>query len=261
MSGSFATSREVTEREFWDDKVPSLEACLRQYQEGPDPNTALMLDAVEPLAGTRVLDFACGVGVTSAWLSDRGAIVTGLDMSANSTARAAELCTAVGANATFVTGEIDAPEIASATFDRIVGRFALHHVDCEVVAPALAARLRPGGKAAFLETMDSNPLLRFARKRLVGRFGIPRYGTLDEHPLTRGDLDVLARAFGQLRLDVASMAFFHLLDRQVLRYRSRRASNLFAALDDFLLERLHLRSWSYHQVLVLSRPAGARAGP
>ncbi len=261
MSESFTPPREVTEREFWDRKVPSLEACLRQYREGPDPNTALMLDAVEPLAGTRVLDFACGVGVTSAWLSDRGAIVTGLDVSANSTARAAELCAAVGANATFVAGEIDAPEVASVTFDRIVGRFALHHVDCEVVAPALAARLRPGGKAAFLETMDRNPLLRFARKRLVGHFGIPRYGTLDEHPLTRRDLDVLARAFGDLRLDVASMAFFHLLDRQVLRYRSRRASNLLGGLDEFLLERLHLRSWSYHQVLVLSRAAGAGVAP
>jgi SAM-dependent methyltransferase len=260
MSGNVAPEREASERDFWDSKVPTLEACLKHYREGPDPNTALMLDAVEPLAGARVLDFACGAGVTSAWLSDRGAIVTGVDLSPNSTARAAELSTALRANATFVTGQLDSPELASATFERIVGRFALHHVDCEVVAPALAARLRPGGKAAFLETMDSNPLLRFARKRLVGRFGIPRYGTLDEHPLTRRDLDVLARAFGHLRLDVASMAFFHLLDRQVLRYRSRRASNLLGALDEFLLERLHLRSWSYHQVLVLSRAAAARGG-
>jgi len=49
------------------------------------------------------------------------------------------------------------------------------------------------------------------------------------------------------------MAFFHLFDRQVLHYRSKRASALLGALDHFLLERLGLRSWSYHQVLVLTR--------
>jgi SAM-dependent methyltransferase len=257
VSGNVSPPREVSEREFWDSNVPTLEACLKHYREGPDPNTALMLDAVEPLEGARVLDFACGAGVTSGWLSDRGAVVTGVDLSPNSTARAAELSTAVGANATFVTGELDSPELASTTFDRVVGRFALHHVDCAVVGPALAACLRPGGKAAFLETMDTNPVLRFARRRLVGRFRIPRYGTLDEHPLTTRDVDVLARAFGDVRIDVASMAFFHLFDRQVLHYRSRRVSNLLAALDEFLLTRLHLHSWSYHQVLVLSRAAGA----
>ncbi len=261
MSGNVAAEHEASEREFWDSKVPTLEACLKHYREGPDPNTALMLDAVEPLAGARVLDFACGAGVTSAWLSDRGAIVTGVDLSPKSTARAAELATALGANATFVTGELDSPELASTAFDRVVGRFALHHVDCAAVAPALAALLRPGGKAAFLETMDTNPLLRFARNRLVGRFGIPRYGTVDEHPLTRSDLDLLARSFGDLRIEVASMAFFHLFDRQVLQYRSKRVSGLLAVLDEFLLERLGLRSWSYHQVLVLSRGADAAVAP
>jgi SAM-dependent methyltransferase len=255
MKGSVVPEKQASEREFWDSKVPTLEACLTRYQEGPDANTALMLDAVEPLAGMRVLDFACGAGVTSAWLSDRGAVVTGLDLSANSTARAAELSALLGANASFVTGELNSPELASATFDRIIGRFALHHVDCAAVAPALAARLRPGGKAAFLETMDSNPLLQFARKRLVGRFGIPRYGTPDEHPLTARDLDVLARAFGELRIDVASMAFLRLFDRQVLHYRSERVSRLLTRLDELILERLGVRSWSYQQVLILSRIA------
>lgn len=261
MSGNIAPEREASEREFWDTKVPTLEACLEHYREGPDPNTALMLDAVEPLAGARVLDFACGTGVTSAWLSDRGAEVTGVDLSPKSTARAAELSSALGANATFVTGDLDSRELAATTFDRVVGRFALHHVDCAAVAPALAARLPGGGKAAFLETMDTNPVLRFARRRLVGRFGIPRYGTLDEHPLTRRDLDVLARAFGDLRIEVASMAFFHLFDRQVLQYRSERASAVLGTVDEFLLERLGLRSWSYHQVLVLSRTADAAGDP
>jgi SAM-dependent methyltransferase len=198
-----------------------------------------------------VLDFACGTGITSAWLAARGATVTGIDLSPHSTARAAELCDAASVHAAFVTGPLEShPELGP--FDRIVGRFALHHVDVAAVAPLLAARLRPGGVAAFVETMDSNPVLRFARRRLVGRFGIPRFGTVDEHPLTGGDLTVLERAFGELEIRVPRLTFFRIADRQLLLHRSPGASRALGALDDLLL-RLRLDSWSYHQLLVLTK--------
>jgi SAM-dependent methyltransferase len=244
--------REARERRFWDQHVPSVADCLREHAAGPDALTAALLDAVEPLEGARVLDFACGTGVTSAWLADRGAAVTGIDLSPESTARAREFCRAVGAEVAIVTGPLDSQQRLG-TFDRIVGRFALHHVDCATLGPLLAAHLRARGVGAFLETMDSNPLLRVARRHLVGRFGIPRFGTLDEHPLTQADLAVLAAAFGELELRVPRMTFFRIFDRQVLRHRSRPVSRAIAALDDLLLRRFHLDSWSYHQLLVLRR--------
>ena len=100
--------------------------------------------------------------------------------------------------------------------------------------------------------MDSNPLLRLARRHLVGRFGIRRLGTLDEHPLTRSDLALLEKAFGELKLEVPLLTFFRIFDRQVLGFRSRRATRALGALDDLLLTRFHLNSWSYHQLLVVS---------
>jgi 2-polyprenyl-3-methyl-5-hydroxy-6-metoxy-1,4-benzoquinol methylase len=245
--------REAREREFWNERVPSVEACVYEHSAGPDVTTTALLDAVEPLDGARVLDFACGTGVTSAWLADRGAQVTGIDLSPQSTARAADFCRAVGADVTFLAGPLEAQHDLG-TFDRIVGRFALHHIDVVAVAPVLAAHLRPGGVAAFVETMDSNPLLRLARRHLVGRFGIPRFGTLDEHPLTRTDIEVLKGSFGELEIRVPQLTFFRIFDRQVLRFRSTRASRVLGALDDLLLTRLHLDSWSYHQLLVLTRP-------
>jgi SAM-dependent methyltransferase len=260
-SGAIAEEREARERRFWDDQVPSVAECLREYRAGPDIMTAALLDALEPLAGATVLDFACGTGVTSAWLADRGAAVTGIDLSPRSTARAGEFCRAIGADVSFVrrrpryrfvTGPLESQHDLG-TFDRIVGRFALHHVDVAAVAPLLASRLLPGGVAAFLETMDSNPLLRLARRHLIGRFGIPRFGTLDEHPLTDADLAVLEAAFGKLELRVPTMTFFRIFDRQVLRFRSRWASQAMGALDDLLLTRFHLDAWSYQQLLVLRR--------
>jgi hypothetical protein len=112
--------------------------------------------------------------------------------------------------------------------------------------------LKVDATGAFVETMDSNPLLRLARSRLVGRFGIPRYGTLDEHPLTSQDLDVLRRSFGDLRLAVAQMQFLRVFDRQVLGFRSPLASKALGALDDLLLS-LGWRAGSYQQVLIVSR--------
>lgn len=245
--------RERREEEFWDEHVLTLDESLREYGKGPDPNTALLLDALEPLEGRSVLDFACGTGLVSAWLAERGAHVTGLDISPRSIERAREFCEAVGARVTFVTGELGEVDLGRGSFDRIAGRFALHHVDCARVTPILADHLRAGGVAAFLETMDSNPILRLARRRLAGRLGIPRYGSADEHPLSRRDLEHIRAAFGSLSLDVAQMRFLRIFDRNVLGYRRPAVSRVVGALDDLLLNRARWRSGSYHQVLVCGR--------
>ena len=120
------------------------------------------------------------------------------------------------------------------------------------MAAELAGLLRTDGKAAFVETMGVNPVLRFARAHLAGRFRIPRYGTPDERPLSHDDLDALEKAFGRLRLEVAEMQFLRIFDRQVLRYRVAASSRVLGRLDDLLLL-VGGRSWSYHQIVFLER--------
>src|SRR5438270_5008973 len=94
--------REDRERDFWGHHIPDVASCLAEFEAGPDPNTEAMLRAVEPVAGARVLDFACGAGVTSAWLAARGANVVGVDLSPDSLARAQEVHDALSLDATFV---------------------------------------------------------------------------------------------------------------------------------------------------------------
>src|SRR5450631_792724 len=84
------------EREFWDEHVPALERTRVRYLRGPEPNTRAMLDAVEPLSGMRVLDFACGAGLTANFLAQRGARVTAIDISPASVARTGELAAETG---------------------------------------------------------------------------------------------------------------------------------------------------------------------
>lgn len=217
--------------------------------QGPDPNTAAMLNAVTPASGMRILDFACGVGVTSTWLALRGAQVTGVDITPESIDLARAVASHFGCTVDFHAGPLgEFSEIGS--FDAAVGRFALHHVDVSAVAPEIAKTLKAGAPSAFLETMASNPVLRLARQNLIGRFGIPRYGTEDEHPLTSDDLVVLQRWLGPLRLHTAQPTFLRVLDRQILRYRWSRASAALGKADDTFFSGQRAQKWSYQQVLV-----------
>lgn len=244
--------RQSREQDFWGHHLPSVEECVAKFHAGPDPNTAAMLEAVEPVSGARVLDFACGAGVVTAWLAARGADVVGLDLSPESVERSQEVLRRLGLRATFVTGVLEEAD-GLGVFDAIVGRYALHHTDVPQLALVLAQRLRAGGRAAFLETFASNPLMRLSRRFLVGRLGIQRLGTLDEHPLTASDVEALRSGFGSATIRVEQMRFLRIFDRQVLRRRSRRLSSALAALDD-ALNRVPKTEWlSYQQVLVLEK--------
>ncbi|MGI8983043.1 MAG: class I SAM-dependent methyltransferase [Acidimicrobiales bacterium] len=243
-----------SERVFWDHHVPALDRCLEEYRQGPDPNTAALIDALEPLTGRSVLDFACGAGVMSAWLVARGADVTGVDLSDGAVERAEELFEALGLDATFVAEDVAVlASNETKRFDRITGRYALHHVDPQVIAPLLGRCLASDGKAAFVETMVTNPILRLARKHSVGKLGVPRLGTLDEQPLTQDDVAFLAEVFGASNVQVAELAFFRIFDRQLFRYRSPRASRILGGVDDFLGRWDSLRFLSYKQVLIFER--------
>lgn len=249
---------EVDERErvFWDEHVPPLERVIRRFERGPDPNTRAMLDALEPLRGARVLDFACGAGLTAAFLAARGARVTAIDISPASTERAAQLAAHAGVSIELVTGALTHGMFAPASFDAVAGRFALHHVELPVIGPILGEVLVDGGRGAFLETMGLNPLLGLSRRLLAGRWGVASYGSEDERPLNRDDLRVLEQTVGDVKLTTANMQFLRLLGRNVLRGRGRRVSRALGRTDDLLL-RLGMSRLSYHQVVELRKPQRA----
>jgi SAM-dependent methyltransferase len=248
------------ERAFWDAHVPSLEGLLKKYEAGPDRNTAAMLDAVEPVAGRRVLDFACGAGVTAAFLAQRGAIVTAIDISPESIARGRELTERAGLRVEFIAGELTPATFAPQSFDAVVGHYALHHVDLNVIAPIFNEILRPGGRGGFVETMALNPLLSFSRRKLAGRAGVASYGSEDERPLDRVDLRVLERHIGEVTLSAAELRFLRIFDRNVLRYRWPAASKALAAGDE-ALARLGADVLSYHQIVRVLKPAARGSGP
>jgi SAM-dependent methyltransferase len=246
----------VREQAFWDQHVPPFALLLRRYERGPVGNTRALLEAIEPVRGTRVLDFACGAGITAAFLAQRGALVTALDISPVSIQRARELAQHLHLTIEFVNGELTPTTFRPNSFDAIVGRYALHHVDLRVIAPIFNEILVPGGSGAFLETMGLNPLLNLARRRLAGHCGVASYGSEDERPVERSDLRILERHLGPVQLEVGKMQFLRIFDRNVPRFRHRRAAALLGQLDD-AMARLGLGFLSYHQVVKVVKPATA----
>lgn len=240
------------ERDHWDHVIPSAEEVLADFERGPDPNTELMLASVKPGPGRRIIDFACGSGATSLWLAREGAEVTGIDLSPKSIEVAKQAAESAGLTVNFVVADLEHYAFERA-YDGMVGKYALHHLDVALLAPAMARCVKLGATAAFVETMAMNPVLRLARKYATGKFGIARYGTLDEHPLVTSDIAALHAAFGRLRLETRQYQFLSLFDRQVLRYKYRKVSSLLAAVDQRLGSMPVLDQWGYHQVLIATR--------
>jgi ubiquinone/menaquinone biosynthesis C-methylase UbiE len=203
---------------------------------------------------TRVLDLGCGQGDLTLVLLARGAAVTGLDLSARmvDVARRRVELHANGRDARFVAGPVERTGLPSGSFDVIVGRWILHHVDLRPAAPELARLLAPGGRAVFLENSGANAWLNFARDRIVGRFGVPRIGTRDERPLVADDWRVLEHNFSSVRGEFPLVDIFTLLDRQVFRYRSSRISAACCSLDR-VIGRSRLRKYSYRVLVVAEK--------
>lgn len=126
---------------------------------------ACLFSEVGPVAGRRVLDYGCGTGSTTAALLALGAHVTGLDISFSRLQQAqrhSEL--QAQGEAAFVQGAAEQLPFGSDTFDAVLGKQVLHHLDWKIAIPEIARVLRPGGRAVFLEPLIHNPLLEGYRR-------------------------------------------------------------------------------------------------
>jgi ubiquinone/menaquinone biosynthesis C-methylase UbiE len=193
-----------------------------------------------------VLELGCGAGDLSVELLRRGARLTAIDISPGMV----ELARSRAGAGTFVVAPAEETGLPDASFDLVVGKWVLHHVEVAAAAREVHRLLRPGGRAVFFENQDRNPLLRLARGGLWGSRRLNWVGTQDEHPLTRTDFDTLRRTFDSVELAYPSFYFFEALSR-ALGHRLHRP---LAGLDAFVWRTLPpARRWSWHVLLVVRR--------
>ena len=219
-----------TERRFWDAHGHEALAAEDEASVGTEPALdrfgRYTLDAALPLAGRNVLELGCGGGELTLRLVDAGATVTALDGSPGMIALARQRVARHRPNSavTFVEAAVEELPLPAAVFDVVVGKWVLHHVDLARATPQIARVLKPNGRAVFYENHDRNPLLALARSRLAGRYGIARYGTATERPLTRGDFTLLRRHFAVVQRRYPEFHCFQLLSTRALRHRAAGVS-------------------------------------
>jgi ubiquinone/menaquinone biosynthesis C-methylase UbiE len=235
----------------------ALAAELDPAQLAPCPPDRLEVATLEiagDIRGLDVLELGCGQGDLTLQLLERGSRLTALDVSAGMVAvakRRAEIFV-TEAPAHFEVGDAQATGFPDKSFDLIVGKWIVHHLDVEAIARETRRLLRPSGQALFIENQATNPVLRLTREHVAGRFGIPFYGTEDEHPLLEADFQILARHFPRVVRRYPDFCCLQLFDRQVLRQRWGPATSAFRQADLLIERRLPaLRRYGYRVILQL----------
>jgi 2-polyprenyl-3-methyl-5-hydroxy-6-metoxy-1,4-benzoquinol methylase len=179
-------------------------ACARQPWFHKEYRFRLLGD----LTGKKVLDVGSGTGENSILLAYRGADVTGVDISPQSTELAASRASASGVatRTRFVCAPIEAADLEPRSFDVVWCDGILHHVldDLEGVLASVALWARPGALFLFSEPVNLFPLLRRLRERIP---------VVTEH--TPGERPLLAREVELVRRFVPDLALrhFHMLGR------------------------------------------------
>lgn len=244
------------EKQVWDEKAHIKK---EGYVDGADERLLRFLKHNKlgiSLEG-RVLDCGCGVGDLSLALAKQGAKVVGTDISPGSVemARQHSQRLDLGDRVEFKVMPLEAMEFDDESFDLIVGKWILHHVDLDKAGPEIHRVLKPGGRAVFLENNARNWILMAARKHLAGRFGIPRKSDDLEHPLRPSDIERLRPVFSDGVESVHSQFhFFRMFDKYIFRRKVKPLTRGFAMMDNLLFKALPiLGRYSYRQIIVLRK--------
>jgi SAM-dependent methyltransferase len=192
------SDRKASEQRFFDeaylrDSAPALNGYY-ELSRGVSDYRERVLTAAG--SGKRVLEYGCGMGGCAFDLAARGAIVTGIDISASAIERASEKAKAYPAGSlTFRKADAEALPFEDASFDVVCGSGILHHLDIARAVAEIRRVVKPQGRAIFYEPLAYNPAARLYRVLTPGSH------TPDEHPLTNQDLALLRSELGRVSFD------------------------------------------------------------
>lgn len=213
--------------------------------------------------GKKILDCGCGMGNLGVYLTMRGAYIKGFDISSEmvKVARVNAEKNHVNGKCSFLCSSFENLPYRDISFDLAMGAYILHHVNIERAVKELHRVLKPGGKAVFIETWGKNPLLVWAGKYLAGRFGIAKYGTKYEHPITIGDIQKMRKIFSRVDLEFPEFVFFKKAATNVFRWKKnlKFITDVLVKMDDFITRRFpSFNKYGYYCTITLAKGDGER---
>ena len=214
------------------------------------------------LDGAAALDLGCGRGEVSVQMALVGAVVTGIDVSRESLARAQTLAQkhGVGDRVALDTGTAEARAFDDNSFDLAVCAGLMSFVDFDRTAAELSRVTRPGGTVVILDTLGHNPIARMGRKRRLVHGETTHFQV--ENIMTCDHIDRLRAHFGSVEvhtfdfLTVPMIVLENGLGRIHPRLRDilTPVSAALRALDSVVLKWRPLQRYAFRTAIVLKWP-------
>ena len=213
----------------------------------------------------RALDLGCGTGVMLDRLGTRYPRVVGLDLSQEMLEGYDLSRLRPGLTVELLRGDMAALPLRSGSFDAVVCRSALHHMDDEAGVLAEIARiLKPDGRLVLGEPANDNLLTRAARAFVRRRKSYGKIHTIDR-AYTRGQLRELLAGAGLRVVREVRFGFlaYPLCDNPELvpvlprLPFARPIARALRALDRGLARVPLLRTQSWYAMLEVGRADGA----
>jgi len=190
-----------------------------------------------------VLDYGCADGwMASKYLGLKPLEITGIDISPV----AIEKANSLGLPAKFLVMDAHKMKFDDATFDAVIGRAILHHLDFEKAIVEIARILKPGGYAIFQEPLRDNPAAKLLRVLT------PSARTRDELPLSRKQIEWADSKFSASHHHFSGLMStgVGLITSLVLRHKPENALLKAADLVDEAMSKSFIRYWMRRVVLV-----------
>ncbi|NLF29903.1 MAG: class I SAM-dependent methyltransferase [Planctomycetes bacterium] len=221
-------ARPWTLQDARDELSCAIESPTGRHINGNEIMMALRRIGAPHVRGKTILDYCCGTGVASIYLTLLGAKVHAFDASpvAIEIASASAKLTGVDHLIDFHVADARDLPFDDAMFDAAFCQSALHIVaDYRECSGEAARVLKPGGNIVFCEeALDGNPLLEPIR-RLRRR----RNAACGGHPLSRRQIEAFGRPFTEMRVypfnllgQVKNFWSRHLIENGSLNAMSRR---------------------------------------
>jgi SAM-dependent methyltransferase len=246
--------------EFWDkvqQKFEPFELNPMTLKEKASPGDRTFFNFVGEVKGKNVLDIGCGNGLLSVYFAKMGNQVTAIDTSPSAIRNTISLAKANGLETLVTAHRLDIFELESLhrSFDLVVGKFILHHIEpFDQFVGKLFNIITKGGKGIFYENNSRNPILLFFRTFLVGRFGISKHGDHSEHPFEPKEIEMLGEKFDRVNVYYPGFKFFVLMTPYLFKPKHKRLISIFGKMDQWIYDHFRfLHRYSYHQIIEIHK--------